>query len=833
MVAPISSSSSRWETLLALGIPALLLFGRLGHAGIWDPYELRVADLGRRAAIHVLHAPWLTLPGAENQLPTLGDVGQNELPVLSIAVAYRLLGLGAWTGRFPMALWGFAGVVVLWAWLRRMASPRAATYATLALSTMPLYFVQARTMLGDVVAMTSLLASFAGLSVALLDARISQRLPWLLLGFFGLIAGFFCRGALLGVAVPMVSVAGAWLLTIQEDEVRPAWPTWTVAAALLISGVAAAMVAMDALEKATPLQFYRALGSAVYKGQKYPTFDVLLQQLGHALFPWSAFLPVALGRLLIPTEERRERALRSVLILGLTLSYGSSGWIASKTGALPFLGVGLLAGIVGLVLTDFERGAHASRALVVTTGALLVLFVTDFSRMPEKTMAAFVLQGLSFPDGFQEDSKIVIRLTALLFGGAVVLAFLDPHGERGGGEDGPWYRRWTAWGEVEALLRELTELWQGNLAFVAVMLEAMLVGLGALLFLGDRFRWKITLAEMLGAELRWGVMNAWWIVPLSLLLALLGAWTLRLWFCRVLLWSGVSRASVVVAGGVSAGAVLALGYYPALGAQLSPQQALETYQRQHRAGEPLGLLGVTGRSVGYYTGGEARSFSEPSAAFSWLIEGAGRRWLAVRSDELPALNALYRAQALIPGFVATPDHNLLIVDARSSQVLLASNLPSSATNQNPLASLISSEVPSPMHPVRANLDGRLESLGWDLFEGGTSRRVQEISPGKSYELVLYWRVLAPLSTQWKGFIHIDGSGRRHNGDHDVLGGKIPMRLWQVGDVVSDRYELRLEPNFTPGDYTMFYGFFLGARRMSVREGNHSEDRLNGGTIRVR
>ena len=116
---------------------------------------------------------------------------------------------------------------------------------------------------------------------------------------------------------------------------------------------------------------------------------------------------------------------------------------------------------------------------------------------------------------------------------------------------------------------------------------------------------------------------------------------------------------------------------------------------------------------------------------------------------------------------------------------------------------------------------------------GASAPARAVRPGKPCVLRLHWRVLAPLSNQWKSFIHIDGFGRRHNGDHDVLGGKVPMRLWQPGDIVTDLYEFRLEPNFTPGEYALFYGFFLGDRRMQVRSGKHSDSRIEGGPFVVR
>lgn len=97
----------------------------------------------------------------------------------------------------------------------------------------------------------------------------------------------------------------------------------------------------------------------------------------------------------------------------------------------------------------------------------------------------------------------------------------------------------------------------------------------------------------------------------------------------------------------------------------------------------------------------------------------------------------------------------------------------------------------------------------------------------------YYRVLKRLSRSYKAFLHIDGYRRRHNGDHEVLGGKYRLSLWKPGDVIVDHYPLVLEPNFTPGEYTVYYGFFQGNQRLKVSTGKHHEDRVDGGMLAVR
>jgi hypothetical protein len=60
-----------------------------------------------------------------------------------------------------------------------------------------------------------------------------------------------------------------------------------------------------------------------------------------------------------------------------------------------------------------------------------------------------------------------------------------------------------------------------------------------------------------------------------------------------------------------------------------------------------------------------------------------------------------------------------------------------------------------------------------------------------------------------------------------------MSLWQPGDIVVDDHEFQLEPNFTPGDYTLYFGFFTGETRFRVTSGPHQENRIIGGPLRVR
>ncbi|MBM4362329.1 MAG: glycosyltransferase family 39 protein, partial [Deltaproteobacteria bacterium] len=148
------------------------LFGLLRAGGIWDPHELRTAELARRIAVALLGAAELVAEGAENTVPTASELGRGELPFTSVAIGLRLGGLGELSGRLPMALYGLAGILATSALLARLADRVTALFAAIVLVTCPLYFVQARTVLGDVASMASVAVAAAGLGLATLDVRL-------------------------------------------------------------------------------------------------------------------------------------------------------------------------------------------------------------------------------------------------------------------------------------------------------------------------------------------------------------------------------------------------------------------------------------------------------------------------------------------------------------------------------------------------------------------------------------------------------------------------------------------------------------------------------------
>jgi hypothetical protein len=361
---------------------------------------------------------------------------------------------------------------------------------------------------------------------------------------------------------------------------------------------------------------------------------------------------------------------------------------------------------------------------------------------------------------------------------------------------------------------------RGNVVFFLVVFEAGLVGLAAMLFIGGRAGWE-SLSGIPPRMAEVGTM-AWWALPLS------GAALILAGFIGSAVWNvlaGLSRLGQGGLLGVSvalASGILGMRYYPALASELSPKEVFETFRAARAPGEELGLLGASPRAGSFYAGGAVPSFADERSAFEWLDRaGEGRRFLVVKSRDLPKLNSYWRG---------AHQANLPVLDAQRSDSLLAVNRLDGAPDKNPLADVVLDAEPVPARPLPTRFLDHIDVIGWQI-EDTEGRLVDSVTAGEPFRLVFFYRVLVELG-DWRAFVHLDGR-TRHNADHEPLGGRYPMPLWQPGDIVRDAVDVTLPPNFGPGEIWVFFGFFQGKTRLGVSEGQHQENRAVAGRIRVR
>lgn len=442
---PEPAPRTRVITWVSLILLSASLLGPIAFVGLWDPPELAGAEYARRIAVHAFGASELAIEGATNELPSVEEVGRGELPLFLSAVGFLVFGLHDWAGRLPIALFALGGALGFHFVCRRLAGPRQAALGTMALASTPLFFVQGRTLLGDGVTMACSALSFAALLLCFADRRLGRtaRLGAFALGLAALALGTACRGALVGIAVPALAVGLAWWLVGPPLRLPSgAGRAWSLpgllGACTLCIGVAGFAVGVHALYSAETGRYARLLGSMVRATTVPSTHDFVVHHLGHALFPWSAFLPVALGLALArPRDpESSPPALPVALSFSAVVAMGVHTWMAPRVGPVPFSAPYALAGIAALAILELDRARRGVPVVAMCTAAFAIVLFADFRHFPDKSMSAFVVAKASVPEAFQDATKLMFALaTAPVLLATVVLAI----------EHWPGVRRVSAW----------------------------------------------------------------------------------------------------------------------------------------------------------------------------------------------------------------------------------------------------------------------------------------------------------------------------------------------------------------------------------------------------
>jgi mannosyltransferase len=133
-------------------------------------------------------------------------------------------------------------------------------------------------------------------------------------------------------------------------------------------------------------------------------------------------------------------------------------------------------------------------------------------------------------------------------------------------------------------------------------------------------------------------------------------------------------------------------------------------------------------------------------------------------------------------------------------------------------------VPPIQYSYQVSFGGLVEFLGYDLERTG-------FSSGDNLTLTLYWRVLEQMDTSYAVFTHLIDQDNRIWGQRDSLPqqGGHPTTLWVRGEVVTDSYDIPVDPDAPPGRYGIEIGLYdpvTGARLPVLDErGRTVDDRI--------
>lgn len=774
---------------VAVAVVLLALLGaRLSSDGLWDPYEVRYLELLSDASNPISGQPlWQPIAG-----------NRSRIQMWPMALGTGRFGFNELGARLPM--WGLAALSLLSltgfaAWLR---ATWGALLAPLILATTPLFFMSARLTSQGLLPLLAQLWAVWGLAMMALPRRrasLSAALPESLAGLglagLGLLVGGLACGTLVGVGVPLGAVTLALMLDGAGERRDQAGPGAARARAFsltygLLFGLAILPIVRILIEH-----------SAAPAGLPPVSSTPLRLQVAAAGLLTAAAALFAGGRRALPLILAAATLALGVLPSGpADKTVGFSPWLA---GNLHFPGTREVQ--IDTLLRGLGFAFFPWSALLPMAIAGLFSIAPAAAETPAEGGEASpvsVAEGLSFGDllalcwfalGYlltTLHNSLIFELPFVALAAPVLLVS----------------------GYVERLLRD--DRRGGLLTAICAGLCAVMVGRD-FFFAPEQY-----LSGAFGEPLRWPAPLAWvgqgllagaivWGLLLASSLWARGAWRLRGWLALAI----VAVASMVVT---------VHGLSPQLSRHVS-YRGLYTRYRQLGGGK-LALFSVQQASGKIY-GQEATQLYALPELMSFLAGQAGERTFAiVGSSELGGIDREAHLRGL---------SYYLVDDSNAQYVLLSNRLLPGEQDLNPLRRLVSSVPPQPRVPVGVTFDERIELVGYDA--------PPEINRGEELVIRLYYRVIAPVSLNYRVFLHFDGPGARFNGDHTPVGGKFQTTYWSPGTYITDEYRMPIgRMSQAPGYYQIFTGFWPGGdgQRMTVTSGPHESDqRVRIGAIRVK
>jgi 4-amino-4-deoxy-L-arabinose transferase-like glycosyltransferase len=791
----IASTSRRPPALLALSAVAVAAIAafvllRLSAYGIWDPWELSVADAARRVGESAADKP-------------------DQLTPYLVRAAFDLFGTREWAGRLPSALAGLLLLATMFAWVRGFASTRVSTYALLVLGTTPLFLLHSRQMLGATPMLLCTTLSMLAVSRAVFarDASNSARGAWLSLAALAAVVGTLLSGALLSVAPVLISVALAFALQL-GNGVRLTGPQ-------RLAGFACSTAAIVVTGIITQRIFAHAPEYGVWLGGKPldsqpPTYELAFEQLFHGFAPWSALLPVALGTLLrhTPSPDAHteddsvsdETTLKLLVMLWAALAYAAQTLFLSSYGTAAFPAPAALATACALWLDGMGRSRRAFWPEVVVIVLMAALIIRDFALYPQSPIGVLGLTDATVPSEFNPRSAWAILFGC--FAAAVVLASSATP------DRGSFDLRAPYHFIADIYRRSLpSKLW----LFGVGLLALSLLSFGALAWFAPGLP-LTTIARKVGRIVGF--------IPLAVPLVVAGGQLVYHHAARL----AHLRTLPVLFAALLCGGYASQVFLPQLSEHFSPRDVFMAYNELAQDGEPLAQYHVEGRAAAYYAKGEVSELTQRPQLIDYLA-GDGRRWAALPTDDLPDVDAAFRARTKRHLFVPA-------AAAENARVTLVATVPvEGKKDHNPLSEAVLTSAPPVQHPVGASFEDRIELVGYNL---SLPNGAAHVGAGQSFEVTWVFRVLEANVGGYKLFVHLDGQDQRLNGDHEPVDEKYPLRLWQQGDVIVDRQTLKVPATYPSGEYTLYIGFFRGESRLKVVRGKKDEaNRVDAGTIRIR
>ena len=123
-----------------------------------------------------------------------------------------------------------------------------------------------------------------------------------------------------------------------------------------------------------------------------------------------------------------------------------------------------------------------------------------------------------------------------------------------------------------------------------------------------------------------------------------------------------------------------------------------------------------------------------------------------------------------------------------------------------------SAAPTPKRPLGAELGGKVVYLGADIDK-------ESVKPGEKLTIVHYWKVNAPIGSDYRIFTHIDGATGKDwlNVDATKMRASYGPDQWKAGDLVRDEQTVTLKSDWSSPYAAIYIGMYKkGSSRDSDR-----------------
>jgi hypothetical protein len=114
-------------------------------------------------------------------------------------------------------------------------------------------------------------------------------------------------------------------------------------------------------------------------------------------------------------------------------------------------------------------------------------------------------------------------------------------------------------------------------------------------------------------------------------------------------------------------------------------------------------------------------------------------------------------------------------------------------------------VPDIQHISEVTVGENIQLLGYALER-------EQVKPGDTFTLTLYWQALASMDTSYTVFTHLLDAEHGIRGQKDSIpgSGALPTTTWLEGEVLTDVYDLVVDADAPAGKYLLEIGMYEAA-----------------------